>query len=132
MRTGAQVIKFLAVGLLNTVIHYTAFLLLFRGLGVHYLAASTLGYGLGLLNSYILNRTWTFRSAGGRLPAEVGKFLAVNALALALNLGGLKYLVLVHDMPPELAQAGALCLSTCANFLGNKFWVFAGTSRSAC
>ncbi|MEK1833354.1 GtrA family protein [Priestia megaterium] len=35
-------------------------------LGVYYIIAQCVSYGCGVLNSYLLNRTWTFQQQGNR------------------------------------------------------------------
>ena len=122
--TGIQFIKFATIGFLNTMIHYGVFLLLFRLAGVHYLLASSIGYCAGLINSFILNKTLTFRTKGTRTGIEFVKFVLVNVLALGANLLVLKFSVLFLDLIPELGQIFAIGFSIVINFLGNKIWTF--------
>jgi len=54
-------IKFSIVGVSNTLVSLVLFYILFEFLGVYYIIASTLGYIVGLINSYFWNLRWTFR-----------------------------------------------------------------------
>ena len=122
--TGSQFLKFCLIGFLNTAIHYGIFIFFLRTLLVNYLIASVFGYCTGLINSYILNKKWTFQSTGVRKDAEFAKFVLVNVFALSANLGALKCFVCLMSMAPELGQVFAIGFSTTTNFIGNKFWTF--------
>lgn len=122
--TGIQFIKFSLIGFLNTGIHYGIFLICFGLLGIHYLIASVIGYCAGVINSFILNKLWTFRTKGTRKDVEFAKFVVVNMVALSINVGSLKFFVAFVDMRPELGQVIAIGFAIIVNFLGNKLWTF--------
>jgi putative flippase GtrA len=122
---GPQVIKFLLVGLLNTAIQYLVFLTLYEIVRVNYLVASTAGYCLGILNSYVLNKRWTFASATGEILPEAMRFATVNLVALGTNTGLLFLLVSTQNMQPRFAQLWALASSVSVNFVLNRYWTFA-------
>lgn len=120
----SQFLKFAVVGVANSAIHYGVFLITYRFMDMHYLAASALGYCLGLLNSFICNKQWTFRTAGTDTKVEFTRFLVVNLLSLGINLAAMELFVSFLSASPEAAQLLAIACSFCANFLGNKFWTF--------
>lgn len=126
MRIGSQFVKFGLVGVLNTAIQYAVFVGLFRFANVPMVLASGIGYVAGILNSYFLNRVWTFRVQRARTNAEFARFLLVNLLAMGVNLLTLKALVSWVGLVPELAQVGAIFSSLVVNFAGNKLWTFRG------
>lgn len=119
-----QFAKFGLVGFVNTAIHYAVFYVLYSLFGVHYLVASAIGYAAGLVNSYLMNRTWTFKSRRSDKTLEFSVFVLVNVVSLGLNLIALKLLVSRGHVPPEFAQIIAIAFSLTANFAGNKFWTF--------
>jgi putative flippase GtrA len=119
-----QFIKFSLVGLLNTGIHYAMFLFLYRSCGINYLFASAVGYSCGLLNSFILNKNWTFKTINVRRDVEFIKFILVNIVALAINIIALKFFVEAIKIIPEISQVLAIVSSFIVNFLGNKYWTF--------
>jgi putative flippase GtrA len=122
--TGTQFVKFAIVGILNTGIHYSVFLVLLQIGRMHYLLASVVGYCAGLINSYVLNRVWTFEFHGNQKRREFAKFVTVNIVALAVNTATLKWFVFYMKMAPEIGQVFAIVFSLTVNFLGNKLWTF--------
>jgi putative flippase GtrA len=122
----AQLVRFSVVGGLNTALHFVIFVVLFRALGVPMLLASGVGYCTGVINSYFMNRNWTFKAQGAPNRAEFLRFSLVNAAALGLNLAVLKACSGSVGLLPELAQAVAIVVSLATNFLGNKFWALRG------
>ena len=117
--------KFVLVGLLNTSIHYLVFFLLYKYAGIHYLAASFIGYSAGLVNSFFINKKWTFQYVQKSRWPEFIKFLLVNVAALFINIALLETFVTLFRIIPEISQIIAIGGSTVVNFLGNKFWTFA-------
>ena len=124
MNLSRQFMAFCLIGVVNSTIHYVVFLFLFRVLGGPMLPASGLAYGCGLLNSYFMNRHWTFRSVQRRSISEFARFTLVNVVALATNLVGLQVLVDRGGWRPELAQIVAIGASLVINFAGNRWWTF--------
>ena len=109
---------------MNTGIHYAVFYVLLNAIGLHYLLSSGLGYGCGLLNSYVLNRRLTFRAEGRHSLPEFSKFVIVNLAALSINLVMMRTLVEYIKIIPEIAQILSIIGSLVVNFAGNKFWTF--------
>ena len=91
----AQFARFCSVGVLNTLVTLGVFWGLGR-VGAWYPAASTVAFLAGAVNSYALNRRWTFRRRG-----SLARFVAVQALGMALGVGILA--VAVAAGAPHLA-----------------------------
>lgn len=123
-KTVTQFFKFTIVGIVNTVVHYSVFLLLLRIAKIHYLAASGIGYCAGVINSYVVNRMWTFESHGNQKGLEFAKFGCVNIVALTANTVALKWFVFYMELAPEIGQIFAIVFSLTVNFVGNKLWTF--------
>jgi putative flippase GtrA len=119
-----QFIKFSLVGALNSMVHFFVFVILYRGASVHYLASSAIGYCVGMINSYIFNRRWTFSSRQEKIKKEFGKFAIVNILALLVNVGSLRFFKENVNLSAEAGQVCAIGLSLIMNFLGNRYWTF--------
>src|SRR6184192_1026082 len=118
-----QFVKFGVVGVSNTLLTFIVYTLLLKVFGVWYLAASAIGFGVGAVNGFLLNRRWTFRGHVGDALTPV-RWTIVQGCGLGLN-EGLLYL-LVHDarLDKLLAQALATGVVTVCTFTANRAWTF--------
>ena len=118
-----QFLKFGIVGVSNTLLTFAVYTLLLKVFGVWYLAASAIGFGVGAVNGFLLNRRWTFRGHVGDALTPV-RWTIVQGCGLGLN-EGLLYL-LVHDarLDKLLAQALATGVVTVCTFTANRAWTF--------
>jgi putative flippase GtrA len=85
------------------------------------------------LNSYLLNRRWTFRDADGKpVPGSVPRFAAVAALSMVVNssvfLFLAKYLPTQFGLPElvaiNIAKIGGIAVAMVVSFAGYRFGVF--------
>lgn len=116
-------VRFCAVGVGNTAIDVLCFFVLTVS-GFSYGGAQVLAYSAGMINSYILNRTWTFQVRYNRGLQEMARFLTVNLLSLAVSS---LILFLCYDTAHQVlwvskiaATGGGIVL----NFVGSHLWVF--------
>jgi putative flippase GtrA len=123
VRIGVEWLRFLLVGVSNTVVFAAAYLVSTRA-GVHYVAASTLAFVLGTLNSYVLNRRWTFRSHRPRAP-ELARFLCAQTAGVVASLILLSALVEVGRFHHLAAQAVAFPIASVITFALSRQWAFA-------
>jgi putative flippase GtrA len=123
-----QWLRFVAVGVSNTLLSTLVFAALFH-LGVHYLLASSVAFALGALNSYVLNRRWTFRSHDRRAP-ELARFACVQIVGLGVDLALLSGLVEVAGIPHVVAQVLAFPAASVVMFALSRQWAFK-TGRTA-
>ena len=65
-KTFVQLLKYGVIGVSNTLITLVVFYVINTLMGLDYAVANTLGYILGLINSFVWNRTWVFRTGGAR------------------------------------------------------------------
>jgi putative flippase GtrA len=118
-----QWLRFAAVGALNTLLSWVLYALLEAG-GVPYLLASALAFAAGAVNSYVLNRRWTFRSRARRSP-EVARFAVVQAVGLATDVLLLEALVRDAGVAHLLAQALVFPVASAVTFALSRNWAFA-------
>lgn len=122
--TTRQFVKFAIVGVISTLIDWGAFYLFNHFLGVFYLIAKILSFILAVINSYLWNRSWTFRSQNKDKIEEFGKFIVVSLVGLGINTlifylaAGRLHLTYI------LSLIIATAITLVWNFLANKSWVF--------
>jgi putative flippase GtrA len=118
-----QFVKFGIVGVANTLLTFAVYTLLLKVFGVWYLAASAIGFIVGTINSFLLNRRWTFREHVGDALTPV-RWTVVQCCGLGVN-EGLLY-VFVHEAQVDklLAQAFATAVVTVSTFFANRAWTF--------
>lgn len=118
-----QFFKFGIVGVSNTLLTFAIYTVLLKVFGVWYLAASAIGFAVGAVNGFLLNRRWTFREHVGDALTPV-RWGIVQTCGLGVNVG-LLYLF-VHDVGLDklIGQACATAIVTVSTFLVNRAWTF--------
>lgn len=116
--------KFALVGVANTLLDMGVFWLLTVPLLWNPYYAQLCSYSVGMINSYILNRSWTFSSRQRFFSPALLRFLVVNAAMLALSTALLWLLRDWAGLPTMLAKCGSVAVTLVANFVISRFWVF--------
>jgi putative flippase GtrA len=118
-----QFVKFGIVGISNTLLTLAIYTLLLKVFGVWYLAASAIGFIAGTINSFLLNRRWTFRGHVGDALTPV-RWGVVQCTGLGINEGLLYLFVNDARIDKLLAQALATAVVTVTTFVANRAWTF--------
>lgn len=118
-----SLIKFGLVGVLNTAIDFTVFALL-TSVSAPYLAAQVAGYSCGVANSYLLNRSWTFRSDRKDQSQEIIKFIVLNLITLAVVSGLLALLTTYTGWHLYICKMIATLVGVLLNYGGSRYLVF--------
>jgi putative flippase GtrA len=132
--------KFVLVGVLNTLIDLGVLNLLIFATGIAsglwYTVFKGISFIAAVINSYILNKFWTFKSAGqANKGKEFAQFLTVSIVGFGINVGVASLVVnVISQQFPSFgvseqiwANIGAISATFCAmawNFIGYKFIVF--------
>jgi putative flippase GtrA len=118
-----QFIKFGIVGVSNTLLTFVVYTLLLKVFGVWYLAASAIGFVVGAVNGFLLNRRWTFSEHVGDALTPV-RWGIVQGCGLALNEGLLYLWVAGVGLDKLVSQALSIVVVTTSTFLVNRAWTF--------
>ena len=119
-----QLFKYSIVGIFNTIIGLSVIYFLFNVLNFSYIFSNILGYACGLVNSFIWNKKWTFRSSE-HYSKEIIPFLTVFGISYAVNLLAVIILVELCDIYPNVAQIMGIAAYSLTNFSVNRYWTFA-------
>jgi putative flippase GtrA len=118
-----QFVKFGTVGVSNTLLTFLVYTLLLKVFGVWYLAASAIGFLVGAINGFLLNRRWTFKEHVGDALTPV-RWGIVQGCGLGLNEALLYLFVDGAHVDKLLSQAFATGVVTVLTFLANRAWTF--------
>ena len=117
-----QLAKYGFVGLLSNGILYVAYLLL-TSFGMGHKTALTLLFAVGVTQTFLINKRWTFAHGGSR-PVVYARYWAVYGIGYAINLVLLLLLVDVLGYKHQTIQALLVFFIAVLIFLLQKFWVF--------
>lgn len=154
--TTKQAGKFAIVGVINTLVDVLVLnILVFFGLTAafmifnqKFLVANVISVAVAIINSFILNKFWTFRANGENIYVQIIKFLVITIVGMFVfhqlvfnflyyNLPSISEFIIsiVHFLKLNsifsdsfvalnFAKAVAICVSLIWNFIGYKFVVF--------
>jgi len=120
-----QFVRFLLVGVANTLISFVVYRLLLA-VGAWYALAAPLAWGAGALSGYVLNSRWTFAARDTR------RARILYVLVTAAGAGSSSLLVLLFataGLGKVEAFLATLPLVTAATFAANRMWTFADRDR---
>ena len=124
-RAFPQFFRYCSVGILNTLILLvTSFVLLALGLNVF--ASNLIGYIVAIVNSFVLNRKWTF-SHSGRVGNSLIKFLLICGTSYLIQLVVLWALIEHFSLGVYISQVYAMSVYTLLSFIANKRIAFSNT-----
>lgn len=116
--------RFAIVGVLNTATTLLVIAALGQMAGAPVWLASGIGYAVGTVQSYVLNRVWTFgaSSAGVPVAAQLSRFVGVN-IVLALLFSAVNEL-LSHSFTLVVSTLLTLVVVVPISFVVMRFYVF--------
>jgi len=120
-----QFLKFIIIGILNTLVNLIIFYLFTEIFNVYYMVAAVLAFLFAVTNSYLFNKTWTFKEKlKYKTSSRYIKFFIISIIALSFNLALLYLLVEYFKFNIFIAQLAGVFLNFLINFFGNKLWTF--------
>jgi len=123
-----QLFRFLTVGILNTILGYCVIFACMYLVKMSPESSNVIGYSVGLIASYILNRKYTFNSKLNR-RSEIIRFLAVFVVSYSLNFGVLVILIHRVEIHEGASQVLAGLVYVVSSFIMNKYYVFKPQKR---
>ena len=112
-----QFLRFAVVGLVSNLLLYLAYILITQR-GVGYKTTMTLLYAVGVSQTFVFNRNWTF-SHQGRVTKAFIVYLSIYALGYILNLAVLYVMVDKFGFRHQWVQGYPACG---ASQLGTSSW----------
>jgi putative flippase GtrA len=119
-----QAIKYGVVGVINTLITAVVIWIMMKLLGCSDVVSNVVGYIAGVLNSFIWNKKWTFKSSEKWIGSAI-RFGVVFGICYLLQLGLLVFVLNPYlAIDPYYNQLIAMAFYTAINFVMNKFYTF--------
>ncbi len=119
-KTLVQFVTYNIVGIANTLVGFSIiFFLMFAGVSAT--SSNAVGYAIGAVLSYTLNKKYTFKSTD-KSKMQAAKFFMVLGVSYILNFLTLQWLL--GFLNPYLAQLISAIVYTLSSFVLAKFIVF--------
>jgi len=135
-----QFVRFGMVGILNTLIDVLALNILLWQFPTHnanlLLIYNSLAYTLGALNSFCLNKYWTFKRKRSTTGGEVVRFAIINVIGIACN--DITIWVVARILHPlissnilwaNISKLSAISVTLLVSYFGMRLWVFANAPQ---
>lgn len=136
-----QFSKFVLVGVINTGIDIGVLNLLMwvsgHDKGVYYSVFKAISFTVAVINSYLMNKFWTFKERQtNNVGSQFTSFFFISLIGFGINVGVASLVVNILPQPNFIsgrlwANFGALCATGVAlvwNFIGYKVFVFKNVS----
>lgn len=125
-----EIARFALVGVINTGIDLAVFTVGFYWLGLHLIVANTISYSAGTINSYLMNKYWTFAGRGVSeiSTAEFSRFVLFNLGGLLLS--NLAIFVFAKFVPAIVSKLGAIGVTFVWNYVTIRRFVFRDTEMT--
>ena len=118
----SQSFRFIIVGLSSNVLLFLLYLLA-TSHGIGHTTAMTLLYLIGIIQTFVFNRKWTF-SHNGPVANTLFRYLTVYGAGYLVNLTILTTFVDAMGWPHQYVQAVTIIILAVGLFLAQKYWVF--------
>lgn len=117
-----QISRFIFIGILNVITSFAVYFILLY-LNIFYIFALLISQIIAVIQSFILNKKWTFKSKGnGKI--EGLRFISVYGVTFLINILLLALFVEILNLNPKIGQVFAFCIVAIMNFIGHKYWSF--------
>lgn len=122
MHIQQQFVRYATVGLASNALAYLLYLGL-TTIGVGHKLAMSLIYAAGVLQTFILNKKWSFQFGGATNPA-LARYVTSYAFGYIVNFLGLWLLVDLAGWPHQWVQAVMIVVVAIVLFCALRYWVF--------
>lgn len=119
-----RISRFTIVGAISTGVNYGCFVLLYTTVQLHYILSSSIGYIIGLLLGYSLNKNWTFIKKVNHDKSYIIQYTIAQIMALIFCQALLFFLVEFLLFGPLVANIIALAVAAIVSFLLIDIFVF--------
>jgi putative flippase GtrA len=119
-----KLFKFGITGIMNTVVDFAVYTVLVSLAGMGLYVSQVISYCCGMLNSYAVNRKWTFDTKNGFFSLELVKFIVLNLAMMLLGMGIIYLCVEQMGFHKLVGKLVSTVLVMAINFVVSNLWVF--------
>ena len=124
-----QLSRYAVVGVTSNAIGYLLYVgLTTAGLGPK--VAMSVLYGVGVLQTFVFNRQWTFEHRGASSPVFI-RYCTAYGAGYVVNLMALVLLVDKAGLPHQYVQGAMILVIAGLLFLAQRYWVFRAPADAA-
>ncbi len=117
-------ITFAIIGGVNTLVDFLVFTVFYELSGLAIDICHAFGYGAGIISSFILNRTFTFKNLGAKPVFEqIIRFLVINGISGITGMILIKWLYRM-GIYEYVAKTLVIGVTMILNYVGYKLFVF--------
>lgn len=117
-------VKFGITGVLNTAIDWGVFTFLNEVVKLKPVFSQPISYSVATINSFFINKNWTFGKRKNYNKAETFKFITVNLISLSISTLGVYLLYNIAGINEYLSKIAVAVVTIIVNYFGNKLFVF--------
>lgn len=117
-------IKYCSVGLINTAVDYLSFFILTHLLSVNLYISQAAAFLIATLNSYLLNRLFTFKVNAPLFGKKLLFFYMLNIFTMLISVMSLYILCDVFLINKFIAKIPIMPITFMINYLGNRLMIF--------
>jgi len=119
-----KLFKFGITGVLNTAIDWGVFTFCNEVLNFVPVFSYVIGYIISAVNSFFINKNWTFGKRRNYNKPETLRFIIVNLSSLAISTLGLYLLYDLAGINEYISKIIVAFVTIIINYFGNKLFVF--------
>ena len=123
-----ELILYCVIGCTGAGLDFLIYMFLAKCAGVHYQVANLIGVNAGIINNFILNRHFNFKTQD-RVLLRLGCFYAVGMLGCALSAVCLWLFIERMGLGTAVSKLGTIALVTIVQFCLNKFITFRKSAK---
>ena len=122
--TLSELIRYLAAGIINTLVGYCVFLVMLNVIGLNPYYSNAISYAFGLIVAYIMNLLFVFKKSSHSLRSGYRFFIGFG-ISYGLNIMVFNASILYFKFQAEISQIMAMASYTICFYLINRYFVWA-------
>ncbi len=121
--TCLQFLRFITIGVINTLLNYIVYLFMLEIVDIYYLFAGISGFIVGAISAFFLNRAWSFKN-NICIKAGLSLYMVVQIFCLFIHVLIQYGVTEIFVLRAEYSQFPSIVVTTFINFFLIRKFVF--------